>query len=195
MKKFVAIFMVFVMCISSFYVVAQESYLYETLESIGDYGSRNYIYDNFELNYVYEDETKIMDKDDLTYNEFDALLIALSDKHLVPADKQADKLIEVTDEEFPKSGYVEFVDKSDGNWVIGFDEQYVYARCINPVDKSFKHGFFSYTGTIDMGLWAFIKNLAKKDDEVITEPEDTSKEENTEDDLPVQEEIKRNRAE
>lgn len=195
MKKLTSLLVVLTLIIGVFPggVTATENC--SLLTSLGNYGDLSYIYENFELKFTYDGNTEIADKENLTYNELKALLTALSDEHLSPADKKADKVIDVTDDNFPESGYVEFLDENDGNWVIGFDEEVVYARCINPAEKSCKHGFFTYTGTIDMGLWAFLKNLAKKDDEVITEPEDTSKEENTEDDLPVQEEIKRNRIE
>lgn len=195
MKKLTSLLVVLTLIIGVFPggVTATENC--SLLTSLGNYGDLSYIYENFELKFTYDGNTEIADKEKLTYNEFKALLTALSDEHLAPADKKTDKVIDVTDDNFPESGYVEFLDENDGNWVIGFDEEVVYARCINPAEKSCKHGFFTYTGTIDMGLWAFLKNLAKKDDEVITEPEDTSKEENTEDDLPVQEEIKRNRIE
>lgn len=191
MKKFTSLLVVLVLIIGVFPggVTATENC--SLITSLGNYGDLNYIYENFELKFTYDGNTEIADKEDLTFNEFNALITALSYKHLEPADKKADKLIEITDDNFPKSGYVEFLDENDGNWVIGFDEDYVYARCVNPNDKSYKHGFFTYTGTIDMGLWAFLKNIAKGENEEVK----IDDEENEETDLPVQEEIKRNRIE
>jgi len=190
MKKFTSLFVVFVLIVGCvpIYASGGDNCI---LTSLGDYGDREYIYENFELKFTYDGNTETATKDNLTYNEFDALITALSHKHLAPAEKKPEKLMEITDDEFPQEGYVEFLDENDGNWVIGFDEDYVYARCINPQDKSYKHGFFTYTGTIDMGLWAFLKNIAKGKTQV---PDDVEKED-PETDLPVQEETKRNRIE
>ncbi len=190
MKKFTSLFVVFILIVGCVPIHASggDNCI---LTSLGDYGDREYIYENFELKFTYDGNTETATKDNLTYNEFDALITALSHKHLAPAEKKPEKLMEITDDEFPQEGYVEFLDENDGNWLIGFDEDYVYARCINPQDKSYKHGFFTYTGTIDMGLWAFLKNIAKGKTQA---PEDIEKED-PETDLPVQEEIKKNRIE
>jgi len=190
MKKLTSLFVVFVLIVGSLPIHALEAAEGRILTSLGNYGDLSYIYDNFELKFTYDGNTEIANKEKLTYNEFNALLTALSDKHLAPANKKADKLIDVTDREFPQSGYVEFLDENDGNWVIGFDENLVYARCVNPHDKTYEHGFFTYTGTIDMGLWAFLKNIAKEEEEI-----KDNVEENTETDLPAWEETKRNRIE
>ena len=135
MKKFTSLFVVFILIVGCVPIYALEADNC-ILTSLGDYGDREYIYENFELKFTYDGNTETATKDNLTYNEFDALITALSHKHLAPAEKKPEKLMEITDDEFPQEGYVEFLDENDGNWVIGFDEDYVYARCINPQDKS-----------------------------------------------------------
>ena len=63
------------------------------------------------------------------------MLQALSDEKLSFKDTKITEGLETTDALFPKKGYVEFLDKNDGNWIIAFDEREVYARCIVPINK------------------------------------------------------------
>lgn len=192
MKRIFVLLMTFVLCSNCFFVFATESPEYENLKTLGDYGDKEYIYDNFEVNYIFEGKNKVMNKNDFTYKEFEVLLRVLSDEYLLSEDKMPEKPLETTDSIIPQNGYVEFLDENDGNWLVAFDKTRIYARCINSVNKTYKHGFFAYRNNMNPDAFmAFFNNIAKGEAE---EPkvDDEFNEEDSKQKEPKQEEIKNN---
>lgn len=162
MKKFIALLLTLIMSLSLMTNVTFASGGYEALESLGDYGDIEYIYDNMEVSYDYNGERVILNKDHMTYKECEVMLIALSDEKLSFKDIKTTEAVEPTDDLFPKKGYVEFLDENDGNWIIAFDDNEVYARCIDPINKTFRHGFYKYDSLTPYALQAFFNNIVKR---------------------------------
>lgn len=194
MKRLCVLFLSFIIIFASAVPGASAQNKNGTLESLGNYSDQEYMYENFELNYIYNGEKIVMDKEKITPTEFNVILRVLSDEHLTPTANKSDALLEISDEGFPQKGYVEFLDKDDGNWLIAFDDETVYARCINPGDKSFKHGFFTYSSsTIYNAFRAFLDGKSCGKDVEINDEENTSaKEDKPQSDNVNAEETKRN---
>jgi len=162
MKRILAVVLIGIIVLSSISVFASGNY--EALDSLGNYGDLEYIYDNMEVSYDYKGERVYLNKEHMTYEECEVMLQVLSDEKLSFVDMKTTEALETTDELFPKKGYVEFLDENDGNWIIAFDEKEVYARCIDPINKTLRHGFFSYKlDTMYNSFRAFFDNIAKGD--------------------------------
>ena len=162
MKRILAVILTGFIVLSSVNVFASGNY--EALKSLNNYGDLEYVYDNMEVNYNYNGEKVCLNKEDITYEEFKVMLTVLSDEKLSFKDIKTTGAVEPTDDLFPKKGYVEFLDKNDGNWIIAFGENEVYARCVDPINKTFRHGFFSYKlDTMYNSFRAFLDNIVKGD--------------------------------
>ena len=162
MKRILAVILTGIIVLSSVNVFASGNY--EALKSLNNYGDLEYVYDNMEVNYNYNGEKVCLNKEDITYEEFKVMLTVLSDEKLSFKDIKTTEAVEPTDDLFPKKGYVEFLDKNDGNWIIAFGENEVYARCVDPINKTFRHGFFSYKlDTMYNSFRAFLDNIVKGD--------------------------------
>ncbi|MBO5007775.1 MAG: S-layer homology domain-containing protein [Clostridia bacterium] len=162
MKKILVVILTGIIVLSS--IGAFASGKYEALESLGNYGDLEYIYDNMEVSYDYNGERVYLNKEHMTYKECEVMLQVLSDEKLSFKDIKTTEAVEPTDDLFPKKGYVEFLDENDGNWIIAFDENEVYARCVDPINKTFRHGFFSYKlDTMYNSFRAFLDNIVKGD--------------------------------
>ena len=162
MKRFLTVILAVIILFSSTPTFAGGNY--EALETLGNYGNIEYIYNNMEVSYDYNGERVILNKDHMTLKECEVMLIALSDEKLLFKDIKTTEAVELTDDLFPKKGYVEFLDENDGNWIIAFDDNEVYARCINPINKTFRHGFFNYKlDTMYNSFRAFLDNIVKGD--------------------------------
>ena len=160
MKRFIALLLTLIMSLSLMTNVTFAAGNYKPLESIGNYGNMEYIYDNMEVKYNYNGETVWLDKDDMTYEEFEVMFTVLSDEKLSFKDIKTTESIEENDDLFPQKGYVIFLDENDGNWIVAFDENEVYARCIDPINKTSKQGFFSYKlDTTYNSFRAFLDNI------------------------------------
>lgn len=160
MKRFIALLLTLIMSLSLLTNVTFAAGNYKPLESIGNYGNMEYIYDNMEVKYNYNGETVWLDKDDMTYEEFEVMFTVLSDEKLSFKDIKTTESIEENDDLFPQNGYVIFLDENDGNWIVAFDENEVYARCIDPINKTSKQGFFSYKlDTTYNSFRAFLDNI------------------------------------
>ena len=162
MKRILAVVLTGIIVLSSIGAFASGNY--EALDSLGNYGDLEYIYDNMEVSYDYNGERVYLNKEHMTYKECEVMLQVLSDEKLSFKDMKTTEAVEPTDDLFPKKGYVEFLDENDGNWIIAFDENEVYARCIDPINKTFRHGFFSYKlDTMYNSFRAFLDNIVKGD--------------------------------
>jgi len=123
MKRILAVVLIGIIVLSSISVFASGNY--EALDSLGNYGDLEYIYDNMEVSYDYKGERVYLNKEHMTYEECEVMLQVLSDEKLSFVDMKTTEALETTDELFPKKGYVEFLDENDGNWIIAFDEKEV----------------------------------------------------------------------
>lgn len=180
MKRILTVILTVILLISSINAFATGNY--EALDSLSNYGDLEYIYDNMEVSYDYNGERVYLNKEHMTYKECEVILQVLSDEKLSFKDIKTTEAVEPTDDLFPQKGYVEFLDENDGNWIIAFDENEVYARCVDPINKTFRHGFFSYKlDTMYNSFRAFLDNIVKGDTNTPNNPsEDKPSEPETE---------------
>ena len=179
MKKLHSLVLATIIFFNTLFSVAFASDYYEALENLGNYGNLEYIYDNMEVSYDYNGERVYLNKNHMTFKELEVMLRALSVEKLSFKDIKTHDPVETTDPLFPKKGYVEFLDENDGNWIIAFDENEVYARCIDPINKTFRHGFYKYDSLTPYSLFAFFNNIVKRGTSNTDETPDIPSEEPT----------------
>jgi len=163
MKKIYSFALAVLMAISMLVSPVVEADGYESMDTLSHTFDMEFVYGNMELTYNYNNDSVTISKEQITYEEFEVIFRVLSDEHLSFSGTSPEKALNPQDGQCPEKGYVEFLDENDGNWIIAFDENAVYARCIDPVGKISSHGFFNYkTATIYNAFRAFLDSIASK---------------------------------